>query len=108
IQRNLHELATSIALIEQWNRVNLALTARLLDFMYGPTFPELKISEEDAQLIPSGMTNDCIAQSWFRFLHCLGNPASLCRPAVISQTQKFLQFAITSENVVDPCQPPLS
>lgn len=32
-----------IALIEQWNRVNLALTARLLDFTYGPLFPELKI-----------------------------------------------------------------
>jgi hypothetical protein len=34
-----------IALIEQWNRVNLALTARLLEFMYGPSFPELKICE---------------------------------------------------------------
>ncbi|GFG30495.1 hypothetical protein Cfor_08118 [Coptotermes formosanus] len=95
-----------IALIEQWNRVNLALTARLLEFMYGPSYPELKISEEDAQLIPTGMSNDCIAQSWFRFLHCLGNPANLCRPAVVSQTQKFLQFAITSENVIDPCQHP--
>ncbi|XP_033610459.1 ral GTPase-activating protein subunit beta isoform X8 [Cryptotermes secundus] len=95
-----------IALIEQWNRVNLALTARLLEFMYGPSFPELKIPEEDAQLIPVGMSNDCIAQSWFRFLHCLGNPANLCRPAVVSQTQKFLQFAITSENVIDPCQHP--
>lgn len=32
-----------MALVEQWNRVNLALTARVLDFMYGPAFPELKI-----------------------------------------------------------------
>lgn len=32
-----------IALVEQWNRVNLALTARLLDFTYGSSFPELKI-----------------------------------------------------------------
>lgn len=32
-----------IALVEQWNRVNLALTARLLEFTYGPTFPALKI-----------------------------------------------------------------
>jgi hypothetical protein len=63
-------------------------------------------AEEDAQLIPTGMSNDCIAQSWFRFLHCLGNPANLCRPAMVSQTQKFLQFAITSENVIDPCQHP--
>lgn len=35
-----------IALIEQWNRVNLALTARLLEFLYGPTFPELKIRKQ--------------------------------------------------------------
>lgn len=62
--------------------------------------------EEDSQLIPSGMTNDCIAQCWFRFLHCLANPVDLCRPQVISQTPKFLQFAITSETVVDPCQHP--
>lgn len=34
-----------MALIEQWNRVNLALTQRLLEFMYGPSFPELKICE---------------------------------------------------------------
>lgn len=32
-----------MALIEQWNRVNLVLTAQLLEFTYGPTFPELKI-----------------------------------------------------------------
>lgn len=32
-----------VALIDQWNRVNLALTARLLEFTYGSAFPELKI-----------------------------------------------------------------
>ena len=30
--------------------------------MYGPLFPELKIPDEDKQLIPSEMTNDCVAQ----------------------------------------------
>uniref|UniRef100_A0A1B6CX62 Rap-GAP domain-containing protein n=1 Tax=Clastoptera arizonana TaxID=38151 RepID=A0A1B6CX62_9HEMI len=95
-----------VALIEQWNRVNLALTQRLLEFMYGPGFPELKIMDEDIQLIPVNMSNDSIAQCWFRFLHCIGNPADLCRPQVISQTQKFLQFAISSDSVVDPCQHP--
>lgn len=30
-------------LVDQWNRVNLALTARLLSFMYGPEFPKMKI-----------------------------------------------------------------
>ncbi|XP_018579922.1 ral GTPase-activating protein subunit beta isoform X2 [Anoplophora glabripennis] len=93
-----------VALIEQWNRVNLALTSKVLIFMYGPSFPELKIGEDD--LIPQGMSNDCIAQSWYRFLNTIGNPVSLTKPEVISQTQKFLQFAISNDEVVDPCQHP--
>ncbi|XP_074039453.1 ral GTPase-activating protein subunit beta isoform X2 [Leptinotarsa decemlineata] len=93
-----------VALIEQWNRVNLALTSKVLVFMYGGSFPELKIGEED--LIPSGMSNDCIAQSWYRFLNTIGNPVSLTKPKVISQTQKFLQFAISTDGVIDPCQHP--
>ncbi|KAJ8946712.1 hypothetical protein NQ318_006970, partial [Aromia moschata] len=93
-----------VALIEQWNRVNLALTSKVLVFMYGPSFPELKIGEEE--LIPGGMSNDCIAQSWYRFLNTIGNPVSLTKPEVISQTQKFLQFAISTDGVVDPCQHP--
>ncbi|XP_050299716.1 ral GTPase-activating protein subunit beta isoform X2 [Anthonomus grandis grandis] len=92
-----------VALIEQWNRVNLALTSKVLSFMYGPNFPELKIGEE---LIPRGMSNDSIAQSWYRFLNTVGNPVSLTKPEVISQTQKFLQFAISTESVMDPCQHP--
>lgn len=63
-------------------------------------------AEEDAQLVPADMTPDCISQSWFRFLHTLGNPAQLCRPGVISHTQKFLQYALASDSVVDPCQHP--
>lgn len=43
LQESCSMLRHRIALIEQWNRVNLALTARLLDFTYGPMFPELKI-----------------------------------------------------------------
>lgn len=62
--------------------------------------------DDDTQLIPSEASHDCIVQSWFRFLHCLGNPVNLCRPSLISQTPEFLQFAITSDSVVDPCQHP--
>ncbi|CAG9768936.1 unnamed protein product [Ceutorhynchus assimilis] len=93
-----------VALVEQWNRVNLALTSKVLVFMYGPDFPELKIGEDN--LIPRNMSNDCIAQSWYRFLNTIGNPVSLTKPELISQTQKFLQFAISTDGVVDPCQHP--
>lgn len=95
-----------LALIEQWNRVCLALTARLLQIMYGPMFPELKISEEDSQLVPHTMTNEAVSQAWYRLLRTVGDPIDLCRPAVISQTQAFLRYAIASPNVVDPCQHP--
>lgn len=45
LQESCALLRHRIALIEQWNRVNLALTARLLEFTYGSAFPELKICE---------------------------------------------------------------
>lgn len=108
--KTFRELACSwrhrIALVDQWNRVNLALTSRVLQFMYGSHFPNIKLSDDDTHLVPSDMSNECIAQAWFRLLHTLGNPVDLCRPEVISQTPKFYHFALSSEMVIDPCQHP--
>ncbi|XP_076306424.1 ral GTPase-activating protein subunit beta isoform X2 [Tachypleus tridentatus] len=95
-----------VSLIDQWNHTCLALTSRVLQFMYGTDFPQVKLQEEDSHLVPVDMSNECIAQAWFRFLHTLGNPVDLCRPDIISQTTKFYHFALTSENVIDPCQHP--
>ncbi|XP_052767273.1 ral GTPase-activating protein subunit beta-like isoform X2 [Mya arenaria] len=93
------------ALISQWHRVNHALTARLLKFMFGPDYPELVISEDEGGLlVPSDMTNDCISQSWFRFLHVIQNPVDLAKPELISQTPMFLRLALESEDVIDPRQ----
>ncbi|XP_055638220.1 ral GTPase-activating protein subunit beta isoform X2 [Toxorhynchites rutilus septentrionalis] len=91
-----------IALVEQWNRVNLVLTAKLLEFTYGPAFPEMKIMEEDSHLIPAGITNDCIAQSWIRFLKILGAPTDLCCPQVISRTPQFIQAVLLSADGIEP------
>ncbi|GFY51172.1 ral GTPase-activating protein subunit beta [Trichonephila inaurata madagascariensis] len=108
--KTFRELACSwrhrIALVDQWNKVNLALTTQVLHFMYGSHFPTAKISDEDSHLVPADMSNECIAQAWFRLLHTLGNPVDLCRPEVISQTPKFYHFALSSEMVIDPCQHP--
>ncbi|XP_036357187.1 ral GTPase-activating protein subunit beta isoform X7 [Octopus sinensis] len=92
------------ALVQQWHRINHALLSRLLKIMYGPSYPELQISEEDCQLIPPEMTNDCIAQSWFRFLHILQNPVDLCHPEIISQTPKFIEMVLACANVIDPSE----
>ncbi len=57
-------------------------------------------------LVPSEMSNDCVAQAWFRFLHSLGDPVDLSRPSIVSQTQHFYQYAIVAENVIDPTHHP--
>ncbi|CAB3260513.1 unnamed protein product [Arctia plantaginis] len=94
-------------LTEQWTRASLCLTARLLKHMYGPLFPVMPISEEDANLIPADMSAEAVMQSWYRILHTIGNPVDLCRPHVISQTPDFLQYSITQEEGTrDPSQHP--
>jgi len=52
---------------------------------------DLILGDEDENLISSDMSNDCIVQTWFRFLHTIGNPVELTQPTIISQTQNFLQ-----------------
>ncbi|XP_052897941.1 ral GTPase-activating protein subunit beta isoform X1 [Anopheles moucheti] len=91
-----------IALVEQWNRVNLGLTAKLLEFTYGPAFPEMRIADEDAHLVPDGMTNDGIAQAWIRFLKILGAPTDLCCPQVISRTPQFVQAVLLNADGIEP------
>lgn len=119
LQESCFLLRHRLALVEQWNRVNIALTARLLEFTYGSLFPEMKICkwcryafslmhlnfiflvEEDAQLIPP-MSNDCIAQTWYRFLRTIGSPIALCSPQVISKTPQFVQWAVTRNDGLEP------
>lgn len=45
--------------------------SRLLRFTHGPSFPPFKVPDEDANLIPVEMDSDCVAQTWYRFLHML-------------------------------------
>lgn len=65
------------AVVEQWSKVICALTSRLLRFTYGPSFPPFKVPDEDASLIPPEMDNECVAQTWFRFLHMLRYPCCI-------------------------------
>uniref|UniRef100_A0A8B9L9Z5 Ral GTPase-activating protein subunit beta n=1 Tax=Astyanax mexicanus TaxID=7994 RepID=A0A8B9L9Z5_ASTMX len=74
--------------VEQWSKVIAALTSRLLRFTYGPSFPPFKVPEEDASLIPAEMDNDCVAQTWYRFLHMLRYAASCLLPLLIIPYQE--------------------
>ncbi|MGH0152348.1 UNVERIFIED_CONTAM: hypothetical protein FKN15_022143 [Acipenser sinensis] len=94
--------------VEQWSRVICALTSRLLRFTYGPSFPPFKVPDEDANLIPAEMDNDCVAQTWFRFLHMLSNPVDLSNPAIVSSTPKFQEqllnvTGVPQEVIQHPC-----
>ncbi|XP_034447571.1 ral GTPase-activating protein subunit beta isoform X1 [Hippoglossus hippoglossus] len=94
--------------VEQWSRVACALTSRLLRFTHGPSFPPFKVPDEDANLIPLEMDNDCVAQTWYRFLHMLSNPVDLSNPAIVSTTPKFQEQFLNSsgiphEVVLHPC-----
>jgi len=93
-------------LVTQWNRVNIALLARQLTFMYGGKMPQLNIPKEDAELVPEQMTKECIAQASYRFLNSLGNPVELSKPDKVCQTQQFFQYAIVSDSVIDPTHHP--
>nr|XP_040050152.1 ral GTPase-activating protein subunit beta-like isoform X4 [Gasterosteus aculeatus aculeatus] len=94
--------------VEQWSRVACALTSRLLRCTHGPSFPPFKVPDEDASLIPLDMDHDCVAQTWYRFLHMLSNPVDLSNPAIVSTTPKFQEQFLNSsglphEVVLHPC-----
>ncbi|XP_050930740.1 ral GTPase-activating protein subunit beta [Lates calcarifer] len=74
------------AVVEQWSRVVGALTSRLLLLTFGPSFPQFKVPDEDAALIPADMDDYRIPQTWFKFLHMFSNPVDLSRPVVVASS----------------------
>ncbi|XP_071504740.1 ral GTPase-activating protein subunit beta-like [Diadema antillarum] len=76
--------------VAQWNRINKVLTAQLIQVLYGPAFPSLRIGDDEGRIIPPELDNDGLAQAWFRFLHVLGNPVDLCHPEIIGRTPMFV------------------
>lgn len=62
--------------------------------------------DEDAQLIPNGMSSDCIAQTWYRFLRTIGSPMELCSPVTISKTPQFMNWVVSRTDGVEPFHHP--
>ena len=58
-------------------------------------------ADEDKALVPADLTGECLAQTWYRLLHSIGNPIQLARPGVVSHTHKFLQHALMNSQVSD-------
>lgn len=105
--KTLHELCVSWrhhnAMVDYWSRTSLSLTKRVIQYLYGPSFPLPLIPhrKSDVQL-PAKLANECLVQCWFRILHIIGNPVDLCKKEVISNTPKFKEFALASEKVISP------
>lgn len=52
------------------------------------------------------MSNDCVAQSWYRFIRIIGSPIALCCPQVISHTPAFMQYILLRDDSIEPHQHP--
>lgn len=52
------------------------------------------------------MTNDCVAQSWYRFVRMIGSPTALCCPQDISHTPQFMQYILLRDDSIEPHQHP--
>lgn len=50
------------------------------------------------------MSNDCIAQTWYRILRSIGSPIALCSPQIISKTPQFMHWAVTRSDGLEPFQ----
>ncbi|KAL9952137.1 hypothetical protein ACROYT_G039347 [Oculina patagonica] len=109
--KTLHELCVSWrhhnSMIDYWSRTSLALTKRVIQYMYGPNFPlpTLPARKSDVRL-PANLGNECLIQCWFRILHIIGNPVDLCKKEIISDTPNFKEFALSSEDVISPAAHP--
>lgn len=109
--KTLHELCVSwrhhSSMIDYWSRTSLALTKRVIQFMYGPSFPlPLMPSRKSDVRLPANTGDECLIQCWFRILHIIGNPVDLCKKEIISNTPKFKEFALSSEEVISPSAHP--
>ena len=86
------------SVIDQWNKTVSKLTSRVVTILYGADFPEYKrLDETEDKVILTGMNNETLVQTWFRFLHVLSDPADLSKPEVIADTPKFIHSAITDK-----------
>lgn len=105
--KTLHELCVSwrhhSAIIDYWSRTSLSLTKRVIQYMYGPSFPLPLVPTRKSDVrLPASLANECLIQCWFRILHIIGNPVDLCKKEIIGDTPRFKEFALSSDEVISP------
>lgn len=90
-----------------WNKSVFSITRRVLLVEYGSSFPLHPLDDKKHEIrIPTTLDNKCLVQSWFRFLHIMGNPVDLSSKDIVSDTPKFKEYALINPNVDQPSSHP--
>ena len=80
-----------------WNKTIFSITRRVLLVEYGSSFPLYPLDDKKREIrIPTSLDSKCLLQSWFRFLHIMGNPVDLSNKEIIGNTPKFKEHALVS------------
>ncbi|RDD44888.1 Ral GTPase-activating protein subunit beta [Trichoplax sp. H2] len=89
-------------LIKQWNELSLTLTLHLDVLLHGK-FSHKRSSnfESDYYTIIRRLSKNESIQSWFRFLHIIGNPVELSSYEIIARTPKLMEEVYKSELPLD-------
>ncbi|XP_078491272.1 ral GTPase-activating protein subunit beta [Ciona intestinalis] len=91
--------------VEWWSRIISTLTSRLLETMHGPSFPQYNTNHEELKLVQN-ISNEQIAQTWFRMLHIISDPVELCNSNKFSKSPLFIERSLKSDSFIDPSQHP--
>lgn len=90
------------ALVIQWRRVVVSLTVKTLALLFGDDYVAgSSVSSQTLQSLDI-QDSDCLVQTWYRFLHILGDPVELSHAKIIGNTPQFLLYIKTHEPRTEP------
>ena len=88
-----------------WNKTVFSITRRVLLVEYGSGFPLYPLDDKKHEIrIPTTLDNKCLIQSWFRFLHIMGNPVDLSSKEIIGNTPKFKEHMLVNSIMHQPSE----
>lgn len=78
--------------VEKWNLTASYLTSRLVDQMHGPGYSQLRgIKEEEISSVIHNLSGNVLIQTWYRFLHLIGNPVEIIERETFVRNPKFIK-----------------
>ncbi|KAI1295337.1 Ral GTPase-activating protein subunit beta [Halotydeus destructor] len=117
--KTFHQLCITLRhrqdVVDQWSRVCLCLTQRLVQLSQPSTSPVTAASSlsspspsPSSHSILLEMDHEVVSQTWLRFLHAIGNPVDLSNPAAIAKTLRDNGLTTGSISAIDSRHPSLN